>query len=77
MYEALSEAIRFVFDELELHRIQANHLPENTRSARLLKRLGFEIEGRARNYLLIAGEWRDHVLTSLANERYEFAGRPK
>ncbi len=71
MYEALREAIQFVFDELHIHRIQANYVPENQRSARLLTRLGFEIEGRARKYLLIAGDWRDHVLTSLTNEHYE------
>lgn len=67
MTEALPPAIRYVFDELRLHRIMAGHLPENERSARLLKRLGFAIEGRARDYLLIHGSWRDHVLTSLVN----------
>jgi len=71
MHEALHEAIRYVFDELKVHRIQANYLPENQRSARLLARLGFEIEGRAKDYLLIAGQWRDHVLTSLTKEHYK------
>ena len=56
---------RYSFDELGLHRIMANHQPENERSARLLERLGFEREGYARSYLHIAGAWRDHVLTAL------------
>jgi len=67
MYEALVAAIQFVFGELNFHRIMANHLSENERSARLLKRLGFTVEGLARNYLFINGAWRDHVLNSLQN----------
>ncbi|GAB4283718.1 MAG: ribosomal protein S5-alanine N-acetyltransferase [Candidatus Rifleibacteriota bacterium] len=67
MFECLSAAIKYVFEELKLHRIMANHLPENERSARLLKRLGFEREGYARSYLKINGVWRDHVLNSLIN----------
>lgn len=68
MHEALSAAIRHVFDELGMHRIQANYLPVNERSARLLERLGFAIEGYGREYIFINGAWRDHVLTSLVNE---------
>jgi ribosomal-protein-alanine N-acetyltransferase len=37
------------------------------RSGRLLGRLGFVIEGYARDYLLVNGRWEDHVLTSLIN----------
>ncbi|MGF6768609.1 ribosomal-protein-alanine N-acetyltransferase [Paraburkholderia sp. GAS199] len=68
MYEALSRAIEFVFDSYELHRVMANYRPENVRSGRLLERLRFEIEGRARAYLKINGEWADHVLTSRIND---------
>jgi [ribosomal protein S5]-alanine N-acetyltransferase len=50
-----------------LSRIMANHRPENTRSANLLAKLGFEREGLARAYLRINGAWADHVLTSLIN----------
>jgi len=65
MHEALQVALRHVFESLRLHRVQANHLPENLRSARLLQRLGFRVEGRAHAYLFINGAWRDHVLTAL------------
>lgn len=67
MFEALSAVIAFAFDDLALHRLMANHLPENGRSGRLLLRLGFRVEGLAPEYLLIGGAWRDHVLTSLVN----------
>jgi ribosomal-protein-alanine N-acetyltransferase len=67
MREALTVAIAHMFGTLGLHRIMANHRPENERSAQLLTRLGFEREGLARAYLHIDGAWADHVLTSLIN----------
>ena len=64
MHEALEAGLAWAFDELGLHRVMANYLPRNERSARLLERLGFEREGCARHYLQIAGQWEDHVLTA-------------
>lgn len=67
MSEAARAAIGYAFNTLRLHRIMANYMPHNQRSAALLRRLGFTIEGVARDYLYIAGGWRDHVMTSLTN----------
>jgi ribosomal-protein-alanine N-acetyltransferase len=67
MREALQAALAWAFDELRLHRIEANHRPDNVRSGGLLKRLGFVPQGYARDYLFIDGAWRDHVLTALTN----------
>ena len=64
MFEMLQASIQFVFTEYNLHRIMANYMPSNTRSGRLLARLGFQKEGLAKSYLKIAGSWQDHVLTS-------------
>ncbi|MCE5233504.1 MAG: ribosomal protein S5-alanine N-acetyltransferase [Mizugakiibacter sp.] len=74
MREAAAAGIAYVFDTLGLHRIMANHMPRNERSARLLQHLGFEREGYARAYLNIAGRWEDHVLNALINPRMP-AGR--
>ncbi len=71
MREAVEAVIAFAFGTLRLHRVQANYQPENERSAALLKRLGFQIEGHARDYLFLNGAWRDHVLTSLINRNYD------
>jgi len=70
MHEALMTAIGYAFKEMNIHRIMANHLPDNERSAKLLQRLGFQKECIARNYLRINGSWRDHVLNSLTNQNW-------
>jgi ribosomal-protein-alanine N-acetyltransferase len=67
--EMVRAAVAFAFDEIGLHRVAANYMPRNERSARLLKDLGFEVEGRARAYLAINGRWEDHVMTALVNDR--------
>jgi ribosomal-protein-alanine N-acetyltransferase len=67
MTEGLRAVIDYAFGELNLHRIMAGYMPHNSRSAAVLQRLGFVIEGQARDYIRIDGEWRDHVLTSLVN----------
>lgn len=67
MYEVLDAAVKYVFEEVGLHRVMANYVPENDRSAAVLNRLGFTQEGLAKSYLKINGRWRDHVLTSKVN----------
>jgi len=67
MSEAVKEAIEYMFEKQKIHRIMANYMPSNQRSARLLNKLGFIIEGQAKDYLMINGRWEDHVLTSLTN----------
>ena len=70
MTEIVGGSIDYVFKELDLHRIMANYVPENVRSARVLKKLGFEEEGYAKSYLFIAGKWRDHILTAKLNPNH-------
>lgn len=70
MAEALRAVIGYAFGDLALHRVMANYMPHNLRSARVLERLGFSVEGHAKDYILIQGAWRDHVLTSLVNPNW-------
>jgi len=60
MTKALYLAVRCAFEDLGLHRVEANIVPENAASLALVRRLGFRREGLARRYLQIAGSWRDH-----------------
>jgi [ribosomal protein S5]-alanine N-acetyltransferase len=67
MKEALRELLRFAFERRNLHRIRAEYMPRNERSGRLLRSLGFQVEGYARDHLLINGKWEDHILAGLIN----------
>lgn len=67
MSEALKAVVAYAFDDLNLHRLHAAYMPHNLRSGKVLRRLGFQVDGFARDYLFIAGAWQDHVLTSLTN----------
>ena len=65
MTAAVRAVVPFVFDTLELHRLEAACLPSNEASMRLLEKTGFQREGLARRYLRINGIWQDHVLFAL------------
>lgn len=71
MTEALRAIIPWAFGTMRLHRLMANHLPSNRRSAKVLRRFRFRREGIVKEYLLIDGKWRDHVATSLVNPRWK------
>jgi len=70
----MTEAVRlggdYMFREKCLHLIMANYMPRNAKSARVLEKLGFRIDGLTKEYLLINGRWEDHVLTSLVNPNW-------
>jgi RimJ/RimL family protein N-acetyltransferase len=74
-----TEAVRLVcafgFPSLRLHRIQAFAAVGNTRSDRLLRRLGFRCEGRSRQSFRSARGWGDERSYGLL--RAEFLRRAR
>ncbi|MDU8926108.1 GNAT family protein [Alisedimentitalea sp. MJ-SS2] len=62
MREAIEAMVHHAFHQLDLSRIEAACLPENTASRGLLEKSGFKYEGVAQSYLQIDGRWRTHVL---------------
>ena len=68
MRVAMSLVFAHAFDELGLHRLQANVQPDNVRSRKLLESTGWREEGFAPRYLFIDGAWRDHVLYAVTVE---------
>ncbi len=73
MREAVAAVVNHAFTALDLSRIEAGCLPENTPSRRLLEGCGYKYEGVAQAYLQINGRWRNHVL--YANLRLDRRGR--
>lgn len=71
MTEALSTAINYVFTTTNLHKINANYMPGNLSSGRVLKKLGFEEVGLAKKELYLSGRWQDHVETRLINPNWK------
>ncbi len=65
MADAVRVIIKFAFDALHLHRLEAATQPANTASIRVLERNGLRGKAFARDYLRIDGEWRDHLLFGL------------
>jgi ribosomal-protein-alanine N-acetyltransferase len=70
MREAITAVVHHAFTTLDLSRIEAACLPENTASRGVLEKAGFKYEGVAQSYLQINGRWRNHVLyAALRNDR--------
>lgn len=69
--EAIAASIAFLFGELRLHRIEANIMPGNKASLRVVQKLGFECEGLSPKYLKINGVWEDHLHYVIRNRELE------
>jgi ribosomal-protein-alanine N-acetyltransferase len=65
MSDALRALLRFAFDTLGLHRIEADVDPRNAASIALLARLGFEQEGLLRQRWHVNGELQDALFFGL------------
>ena len=51
MTEAVAAVVEWIFGVLRLHRIEANIMPRNARSLRVVAKLGFIDEGLSRRYM--------------------------
>jgi ribosomal-protein-alanine N-acetyltransferase len=77
MTAGLDLVVERAFDELALHRLEANIQPKNRRSIELVARAGFRCEGLSRRYLKIGGRWRDHERWAITVEDLKLARRAK
>lgn len=65
MYEAINKIVKFGFEEMKLHSIEANVNPLNERSQKVLERVGFNKEAYFRENYLFDGKFLDSVIYSL------------
>jgi ribosomal-protein-alanine N-acetyltransferase len=70
MPEAVAVVLRFAFDELGLHRVEAAIVPRNVNSRRVAEKLGLREEGRSQRFLQIRGVWEDHVRYAITAEEW-------
>jgi ribosomal-protein-alanine N-acetyltransferase len=70
MAEGVSLVLRVAFEDVGLHRVEANVQPGNVRSIALLERLGFRREGFSPRYLKIGGRWRDHARYAILADEF-------
>ena len=61
MTAAIGMLVKFAFEKVHLHRIEANVMPRNTASFRVLEKNDFINEGISKYYLNINGVWEDHI----------------
>lgn len=69
--EAVDRAIKVIFDEYKLHRIEANVLPNNTAALSLLSSIGFHKEGLSLKRMYMKGKWEDHIRMVILNRALE------
>jgi [ribosomal protein S5]-alanine N-acetyltransferase len=72
MSEGLDLVLRYAFEQLRLHRLEANIQPGNHASLKLVQRLGFRNEGCSPDLLFIDGAWRDHERWAITSSMIDF-----
>ena len=71
--EAVGELLRCAFEDLDLHRVEADVDPRNAASVRCLERLGFVREGLLRERWIVAGEICDAYFYGLLRREWTAA----
>lgn len=74
MTMAVEMLVDYAFETLHLHRIEANVMPRNKPSLRVLEKNHFVHEGLSKYYLNIHGVWEDHI--HMVRINYAMHGRP-
>lgn len=70
MSEALTAVVGFCFEQMEMHRVEANVKVGNQASGSLLRRLGFRLEGTWRQKVFARGEFHDLWQFGLLENEY-------
>jgi len=68
--EGVALILRYAFEELRLHRVEAAIVPRNMASRRVAAKLGLREEGTALRFLQINGVYEDHVRYGVTVEEW-------
>lgn len=69
--EVAKRLIKFGFENLDLHRIEAGVATNNQGSIRVLEKAGMSREGLRRRILPIRGDWYDNYMYAILDEDYQ------
>lgn len=69
--EAAGALLAFAFGALRLHRVVAHCVADNAASARVLAKLGFQLEGRLRDHAYYKGRWWDELCYGLLEAEWK------
>ncbi len=69
--EALERVLRFGFEELKLHRIEARFMEGNDRSLRVMEKVGMRFEGILRESMLIKGSYVNVGVCSILDSEWK------
>ena len=68
--EAMTEIFRFLFEELEKHRITASLDPRNSSAIRLVESLGMRREAHFKESIFFKGEWVDDLVYGFLKKEF-------
>ena len=68
--EAARAVVAYGFEELGVHRVSAWCIAENRGSARVLEKLGMQLEGRLRQKEYFKGRWWDALLYAVLEQEW-------
>ena len=68
--EAVKNVINYLFTNLDKYRIKASIDPRNTKSIKLVERLGFRKEAHFKKSLFINGEWVDDLIFAILRDEW-------
>lgn len=71
MTESSTTFIDYLFNTVQLHKIELEYFPENLKSGKLAKRLGFSIEGIIRHASKYHGAYHDLVVCGIMKTEWE------
>ena len=66
--EALKLLLSYVFANLGVHQVFANITRDNEASIRLFEKLGFQLSGEKKDWIYVAGNYKDELFYQCLNE---------
>lgn len=77
MTEAIRAALRFGFEHMELHRVEANIDPDNRGSRRVAEKAGFRLEAMLRENWFYAGQFTSSAIYGILKREFEESERER